>query len=58
MPTTIKLKDDTKIALEDAQLPDESFNDTVARLLGETKAKAWTEDEIREVVRDELQAMR
>lgn len=47
--TTIKLNPDTKQALEAENLDGETFDETVARLLGATSGSTWTEKEIREI---------
>jgi len=47
--TTIKLSEETKQALNAEQLDGETFDDTVSRLLGNAKGRAWTEKEIYEV---------
>lgn len=52
--TTIKLSKDTKQLLDQAQIENETYDDTVRRLLGDTKGKAWTEQEIRSLVTQEL----
>jgi predicted transcriptional regulator len=54
--TTIKLSSDTKAALDKENLDGETFDETVARLLGETDGKTWTDDEIREIVREEIRS--
>lgn len=47
--TTIKLSEETKQALNAEQLDGETFDDTVSRLLGNAKGRAWTEEEIYEI---------
>lgn len=49
MTTTIKLSDETKAALEDEQAPNETFDETVARLLGRSAGKTWTREEIKQL---------
>jgi len=57
--TTIELDESVKQELRAARLPHEnSYNDTVKRLLGENEKTAWTEDEIRGLVRDEVRNIR
>jgi len=52
MTTTIKLSDETKAALEDEQTANETFDETVARLLGRSTGQTWTREEIREIAID------
>lgn len=52
--TTIQLKRETKDRLDKRKTPSESYDAAVRRLLGETPGVLWTEAEIRELVRDEL----
>lgn len=47
--TTIYLEPAVKEALDQENLDGETFSETVARLLGETKGTVWTEEEIREI---------
>jgi hypothetical protein len=57
--TTIEISDSTKQKLRKARLEHETnYGQTIERLLGESNTDFLTEAEIREVVRDELQAMR
>lgn len=56
MPTTIKLSTETKEALDDENLSGETYDETVARLLGETRGSVWTEEEIRDIARSEVEA--
>jgi len=53
--TTIRLTQETKQALDEQKQPGESYNDTVRRLADAGYGRAWTENEIRELIRDELQ---
>jgi len=55
--TTIKLSHEAKQKLDREQLPNETYEDTVLRLLGDTKAKAWTEQEIRQMAREEIESL-
>jgi len=55
--TTIKLSRDTKALLEDKQIDGETFNQTVRRLAGDTTGKAWTEQEIRDLIQQEIQTV-
>jgi len=55
--TTIKLSPKAKEKLTAEQLPNETYEDTVLRLLGDTKAQAWTEQEIRQMAREEVETM-
>lgn len=48
--TTIKLEVDVKAALDRENLDRETYSETVARLLGQSNGKVWTEDEIEAVV--------
>jgi len=52
--TTIQLTKPTKEKLDDAQLPGETYEQTVLRLLGDTQGQAWTKQEIREIVESVL----
>jgi len=56
MVTTIKLNNDTKASLENEQLPGESFDDTVSRLLGESPTKFTTPEEVREIADEQITA--
>jgi len=56
--TTIQLTEDTKQLLDDHKQGQESYNDVVRRLAGKSKGQMWTEDEIRSMVRDELETLR
>lgn len=47
--TTIKLSRETKSLLDDAQIDNETFDDTVRRLLGDTSGQAWTRKEIEDI---------
>jgi hypothetical protein len=53
--TTIKLSRETKQLLDETQIANETYDDTVRRLLGDTKGKAWTEQEIRSLAQDEIE---
>jgi len=56
MPTTIQLKDDVREQLRDYQLPDESANDAVERMIAESEPPQFgvSEDRVREIVREEV----
>lgn len=56
--TTIKLSTDTKQLLDEAQIQNETYNDTVRRLLGDTEGKAWTEQEITDLIQREIEKQR
>ena len=55
--TTIQIPTDLRKRLKDERLPHESnYGDTIERLLGNsTGGQLWTEQEIRDMVRDELE---
>ena len=58
--TTIQLPESTRDKLKDERLSHESnYGDTIERLLGDsTSGQLWTEQEIRDTVRDELETLR
>ena len=58
--TTIQISTDLRKRLKDERLPHESnYGDTIERLLGDsTGGQLWTEQEIRDMVRDELELAR
>ena len=58
--TTIQIPTDLRKRLKDERLPHESnYGDTIKRLLGDsTGGQLWTEQEIRDMVRDELELAR
>ena len=58
--TTIQIPTDLRKRLKDERLPHESnYGDTIERLLGDsTGGQLWTEQEIRDMVRDELELAR
>jgi len=56
--TTIRLTQETKQALDEQKQPGESYNDTVRRLADDGYGTTWTENEIRELIRDELHRVR
>ena len=60
MSTTIQIPTDLRKRLKDERLPHESnYGDTIERLLGDsTCGQLWTEQEIRDMVRDELELAR
>lgn len=47
--TTIKLSQEAKQLLDDENLETETYEDTVRRLLGDTRGKVWTKKEIEEI---------
>ena len=55
--TTIQIPTDLRKRLKDERLPhDSNYGDTIERLLGDsTGGQLWTEQEIRDMVRDELE---
>ena len=58
--TTIQIPTKLRKRLKDERLPHESnYGDTIERLLGDsTGGQLWTEQEIRDTVRDELETLR
>jgi hypothetical protein len=58
--TTIEISEERRDRLREERLPHESsYDDTIARLLDDdTGGQLWTEAEIRELVRDEIEAVR
>jgi len=50
MATTIRLTDDTRDLLDEEKVGNESFDDTVRRLLGESDGQLWTEQDIKNMV--------
>lgn len=56
MPTTIQLSDDVREELREYELPGESANDAVARMLdnSEPAELGVSEGRVREIVRDEV----
>ena len=58
--TTIQIPESVRDDLRDERLAHESnYGDTIERLLGDsTGGQLWTEKEIRDTVRDELETLR
>ena len=58
--TTIQIPESIRERLKEERLPHESnYGDTIERLLGDsTGGQLWTEQEIRDMVRDELELAR
>ena len=58
--TTIQIPTELRKRLKDERLSHESnYGDTIERLLGDsTSGQLWTEQEIRDTVRDELETLR
>jgi len=55
--TTIQIPTDLRNRLKDERLPHESnYGDTIRRLLGDTGGQLWTEQEIRDVARKEIES--
>lgn len=54
--TTIQITDETKSLLDNHKQQSETYNDVVRRLAGATDAELWTEEEIRGIVREEVEA--
>jgi len=55
--TTIRLSDDTKQLLDKENKEGESRDETVRRLLGAAEGQLWTDQEIRDIVRDEMETV-
>ena len=57
--TTIQLPESTRDKLKDERLPHESnYGDTIERLLGDsTGGQLWTEQEIRDMARNEAMSL-
>ena len=60
MTTTIEVSEDVRDQLKEERMPHESnYSNTIRRLLGDsTGGQLWTEQEIRDMVRDELELAR
>ena len=56
--TTIQLTEATKALLDDHKQGQESYNDVVRRLAGDSTGQMWTEKEIRDMVQQELETLR
>lgn len=53
--TTIGVSEEVKALIDDEKQPDESYNGTLKRLVGEQEGTVWTEQEIRDLARDEME---
>lgn len=54
--TTIELSTEIREWLQEERLPSESsYDDTLRRFRGDERGNLWTENEIREIAREEIQ---
>lgn len=53
--TTIQLTDETKDLLDSHKQGQESYNDVVRRLAGQSNGQLWTEEEIKDMVDTRLE---
>jgi len=55
--TTIPVSREVKDRLEEEKQTYESWNETLLRLVGAAEYQQWTEDDIRELARDEAETI-